>query len=221
MRLTCELKKRFLHKDEVTLVINGATAVTLTSGDVTELSLPACERYYLTLATDKPYDGVTVLICESDAVRLTVTRQKKSFALDTEGARIEVLPLGRLLTAMCDEGQILNLTEWERDALFGLYYLDLNHRDAILESVHLLEIRDALLSLGLPELSERLSCAIASCELPLPLDPMKKLTPEEQTALVEGYHILWSREEGAPDGEEARVLVRIYDYIWEKQRDGA
>lgn len=221
MKLRCEMKKRpFQKKAECELIVDGAVAATLGSGREETVELSPRERYYITLK-DKAYSAISVLIPEGESVTLTVERRRNSYSLDVEGARLEMLSLARLLSAMCDEGKLLCLSSWEKNAFYGLLYLDLNQRDALLESPYVLEIRDALEVLGLSEISARLTRAIDACELPLPLDPMKKLTPEEQTALVEGYHILWSREEGAPDGEEAHVLVRIYDYIWEKQRDGA
>ena len=132
-----------------------------------------------------------------------------------------MLSLLRLYSAMSDEGKLLYLSPWERNAFFGLLYLDLNLKDAVLESPYVFEMRDALMALGLGGISARLSRAIDACELTLPLDPMKKLTPEEQTAMVESYHVLWSEAERAPRDEAERTLVHLYDYIWEQQGNGS
>ena len=219
MKLTCVLKKRFLHRETVALAVNGTVVASLVSGAEVEMELPERERYYLALATEKAYDGITVLTAERDEVHLTVTKEKKAYSLDTEGAKVEVLSLGRLLSVLCDEGQLPYLCAWERCAFFVLLYLDLNRRDALLESPHLFEIKEALAEMGETEIVQRMARAIDACELTLPLDPMKKLTPEEETAMVESYHIFWSEAETVPEGEDERVLLRLYDFIYENTKN--
>ena len=218
MKLSCKLKKNFLSETKCELNIHGMVTATLVGSATEVFDLPMQERYYVSLG-DRVYSGVTMLFPEKENVFLTITKRNASFSLDVQGARLEVLMLDRLLGALCDEGKLLYLNAWEKTAFFGMLYLDLNQRDAILETPYLLEIKEALDVLGLPELSERLGRAIDACELDLPLDPMKKLTPQEETAMVESYHILWSLAENAPWDEEEHTRVRIYDFIYENTKN--
>ncbi len=216
MKLSCLLKKAPFQKAQCDLTVNGEVVATLVSGRTTEVELSPCERYYVTLG-DKVYGAITVLIPEGETMCLTVTKQKKSFSLDAIGARVQVISLARFLGALCDEGKIPYLSSWEKTVFFVMLFMELNRQDAILESPFLLEIKEALFKIGENELGERLCRAIEACEIDLPLSPMKKLTPEEETALVESYHILWGEEEQAPPGEERRVYLAVLDYIFENQ----
>ena len=218
MKLSCILKKTLFRKTVCDLTVNGIVVARLVSGQRTDVELADCERYYISLG-DKVCDALTVLLPEGDTISLTVTRGKKSFSLDALGARIEVISLERLLCAMYDEGQILSLCPWEKNAFFALSYAGLNREDAILESPYLLQIRDALACVGDTEIAERLTRVIERCEISLPLIASKKLTPEEQTALVESYHLLWCEAEAVEGDEELRSLLRVYDYIYEKQKE--
>ena len=214
MKLSCELKKSVLSRAKCDLVVNGEVVVTLQARNVPSVELPPRERYYVTLG-HKVYSAITVLIPESDNVHLYVTERNKSFSFDVAGGRLEVISLSRLLGALCDEGQIPYLEAWEKTAFFAMLYIELDREDAILESPFLLEIREALAEIGEGELADRLLRAMEACEIALPLAPMKKLTPEEETALIESYHILWNEAESAPKGEERHLYLSILDYIYE------
>ena len=217
MKLYCILKKSSLRREACDLSVNGAVVAHLVSGKRAEAQLPSHARYYISIG-DKVYDALTVLTFEDEEATLTVTKGKQGYALDVTGARLEVLSLSRLLGALYDEGQISNLLPWERNAFFALLYAKCNREDTVLESPYLNEIREALLAVGDGEIAERLTRAMDACELSLPLPLMKKLTPEEETALVESYHVLWSEAERAPRGEELRSLLKVYDYIYEQHR---
>ena len=216
MRLSCLLKKRPFRKERCDLAVNGEIVATLVSGRALEVELEVRERYYITLG-DKVYSAVSVLLPEGDTVCLTISKEKKSFSLDVTGARLSVISLAKLLGALRDEGQIPYLSAWERTAFFAMLYTELHREDAILESPFLVEIRDALIAIGEGTVAERLTRAMDACAISLPLPPMKKLTPEEETALVESYHILWSEEERLPKGEERGVYLAVLDYIFENQ----
>ena len=216
MRLSCRLKKTPFQNARCDLAVNGEVVATLVSGRAVEVELAPRERYYITLG-DKVYSAISVLLPEGDVVDLTVSKEKKSFSLDVNGGRLVLLSLAKFLGALRDEGQIPYLSPWEKNAFFAMLYVELHREDTILESPFLVEIKEALSLIGEGEVAARLSRAMDACEIPLPLPPMKKLSPEEETALVESYHILWSEEERLPHGEERRVYLAILDYIFENQ----
>jgi preprotein translocase subunit YajC len=143
MKLTLKMKKRLFQKATCVLVVNGAVVATLTAGGVETIEIAERERYYVTLA-DKAYGAISVLIPEGDAMTLMVDRRQRAYSLDIEGGRLETLSLARLFSAMYDEGQLLNLVPWEKNAFYGLLYLELYQKDAVLESSYVLEMRDAL-----------------------------------------------------------------------------
>ncbi len=217
MQLSFLLKKRFLQKVSLPIKVNGETVGTLSGAPlVWERETPS--YCFLEIGT-KMYADITVLIPEGEEVRVTVEQKKHSIALDVSGARVESVSLCKIFGALNDEGQISFLLPWERRAFFVLLYHELNREDAILESVYVRDVIDALFAVGMSHSGERLRRAVDGCEIDLPLDPMAKLSPEEETAIVESYHILWSEEEKATDEEKREEHLAFMEYFYKCKKE--
>lgn len=218
MKLYVSFKKRPFSREELAVFADGALLGVVRSGREECFSLADGEHYFLQLG-DKVTAEATVLVREGDEVHIAVRRQRRMLSLDVSGGVLRTFPIGRMLHALNDEAAVGCLLPWEKNAYFAMLYAELEREDAILESPYVLDVCDALIAVGDTEVGERLREAVMRCELTLPLSPLAKLTPAEESALVESYHLLWTKQEAAPAGERERSYRAVMEYIYRHERE--
>lgn len=216
MKLCVSFQKNLFSREELPVFIDCVYLGNVRCGKEESFSLADAEHCFLQLG-DKVTSELSVLVSESDEVKITVKRHKKMLSMDLSGGVLRTCPIGRLLHALNDETAIDSLCEWERNAFLAMLYAELDREDAILESPFVREICDALVAVGDREVGERLRAVLDACELSLPLSPMAKLTPAEESALVESYHQLWTAAENAPSGERERSRKAVMEYVYQMQ----
>lgn len=214
MKLTVSFQKKMFSREEVPVFVDGALALVVCGGKSECVELGDAEHYFLQIG-DKVSVEVTVLVREDDEIRIAVKRQKKMLSVDVSGGVLRTFPMARLLNALNDEAAAASLSDWERNAYYAMLYAELAREDAILESPHVLEIADALIAVGDATVGERLREVIARCELSLPISPLSKRTPAEESAIVESYHQLWTKEEAELPGERERSYRILMEYIYQ------
>ena len=217
MKLCVSFKKSPFSREELPVFVDGVF-VGCARGGQSCFSLSDAEHYFLQLG-DKITSEVSVLLPRSDTVSIAVKRQKKTLSVDVTGGVLHTFPIERLLCALGDASAVEYLCEWEKNAYYAMLYAQLNREDAILESPHVKEICDALVAVGDTVVGERLRGVVEACELTLPLSPMEKLTPAQESALVESYHQLWMAEENASQGEGERSWRAVMAYIYMHQKE--
>lgn len=213
MKLTVSFQKKIFSREELPVFVDGALALCVCGGKSECVELCDAEHYFLQIG-DKVTSAVTVLVREGDEVKIRVKRHKRMLSVDVEGGVLRTFPIARLLNALNDEAAVACLCDWERNAYYAMLYAELAREDAILESPYVREIADGLIAVGDTVVGERLREVIDGSELSLPLPPLTKLTPAEESAMVESYHRLWTKEEAELPGEGERSYRILMEYIY-------
>lgn len=213
MKLTVSFEKKMFSREELPVFVDGALACVVPNGKCESVELPDAEHYFLQLG-DRVSAEASVLVREGDAIELAVKRKKNMLSLDVTGGVLRTFSMRRLLSALDDEGAVLCLSDWERNAYYAMLYAECAREDMILESPYIHDICEGLIAVGDRVVGERLREVVEKCELSLPLSPLSKLTPTEESALVESYHQLWTREEAEPKGERERSYRIVMEYIY-------